>query len=406
MNNENEGIKTEDISSIEDDSQPATTTTSPAPSSENGKGAIIQLEEGKSIDDTLISLLKTGLDKGSFDAVLMPVKVPAGDSFTYLLIRDRSVLDTIPASPLPPIMSVQGAKAISSLTRIENGDLTIAAVMRSCETRAAIELSKLRQANLENMVLISIDCPGAIPLSEFIAVPEKSAEVFQKARSDRDDSVMRPICRVCNKSSMIAGDLHIGTLGAETGSFFIIPNSVKGQEVLDGLNLDAQESISGWHLNANEISEEKQKKRIDANKELKETVGGIDNLTDAFSQCINCHNCMRVCPLCYCQQCYFDSDRMKHPPEDYLQRAESKDSLRFPPDTILFHIGRMMHMTLYCVSCGACEDACPMSIPVSQIYGMVAQDTQELFGYVPGKDPQELRPLATFIETELGEVEE
>jgi formate dehydrogenase subunit beta len=66
----------------------------------------------------------------------------------------------------------------------------------------------------------------------------------------------------------------------------------------------------------------------------------------------------------------------------------------------------MMHMTLYCVSCGACEDACPMSIPVAQIYSMVGQDTQDLFEYIPGKDPQELRPLTTFIETELSEVEE
>ena len=115
---------------------------------------------------------------------------------------------------------------------------------------------------------------------------------------------------------------------------------------------------------------------------------------------------MRVCPICYCRLCYFDSDKVKHPPEDYLGRAESKGSIRFLPDTTLFQMGRMMHMSLSCVSCGACEDACPMSIPVAQIFSMIADETQGLFDYVAGRSLEEPLPLKTYEEDEFHEVED
>jgi formate dehydrogenase subunit beta len=97
---------------------------------------------------------------------------------------------------------------------------------------------------------------------------------------------------------------------------------------------------------------------------------------------------------------------VKHPSEDYLQRAESKGSIRFLPDTTLFQMGRMMHMSLSCVSCGACEDACPMSIPVAQIFSMIADETQGSFDYVSGRDPNESLPLIAYKEEELHEVED
>ena len=122
--------------------------------------------------------------------------------------------------------------------------------------------------------------------------------------------------------------------------------------------------------------------------------------------CINCHNCMRVCPICYCRQCNFDSDKMKYSFEDYITRAEARGVLIVPTDTMLFHIGRMLHMSLSCVSCGMCEDACPMNIPVAQIFTMVGDRNQKAFDYVPGRSIDEILPLTTFEEKEFQEVEQ
>jgi len=58
------------------------------------------------------------------------------------------------------------------------------------------------------------------------------------------------------------------------------------------------------------------------------------------------------------------------------------------------------------VSCGACEDACPMSIPVAQIFSMIADETQGLFDYVSGRDLEEPLPLITYKEEELHDVED
>jgi len=366
------------------------------------KGAVISAKP--SIKESIIGFLEKGMDKGLFDAVLIPMSVPAGDSFAYVLVKDKSILKD--AFPLPPVMPVQGAKAVSSITRLGKGNIKIAAIMRPCETRATIELSKLGQTDLENTTLISIDCPGVLPISDFLSDPNKFMKIFDEAFKNWDDTKMRPVCQICDKSSMVAGDLHIGNLGAKKDTFFIISNSKKGNELLEKLGINSKENIESWQTKVKNISEEKQKKRNKTHKDLKSQIGGLDNLLDTFSQCINCHNCMRVCPICYCRLCYFDSDKVKHPSEDYLQIAESKGSIRFLPDTTLFHMGRMMHMSLSCVSCGACEDACPMSIPVAQVFSMIADETQGLFDYVSGRDLEEPLPLIAYKEEELHEMED
>jgi len=344
------------------------------------------------------------MDKGIFDAILIPMKVPAGDSYVYVLIKDKSLIKD--ALPFPPIMSVQGAKAVSSITRLGRGNIKIAAVMRPCEIRATIELAKLEQTNLENITLVSMDCPGVIPSSDFIKDPEKATKLFDNAIKQGDDKIMRPVCQICDKSSMIAGDLHIGTLGAKKDTFFIISNSKKGNDVLDKLDIKPKDSIDSWKAKVKEKTEKKQIKRKKTHKDLKIQMGGLDNFLDAFSRCINCHNCMSVCPICYCRLCYFDSDKVKYSPNEYLQKAENKGSIRFLPDTSLFQIGRMIHMSLSCVSCGSCEDACPMSIPVAQIFSMIADETQGLFDYIAGKSLYEPIPLKTYKEDELHEVED
>jgi len=366
------------------------------------KGAVISAKS--STKEAIIDFLKKTMDKEVFDAVLIPMKVPAGDSFAYVLIKDKSLLKD--AFPLPPVMPVQGAKAVSSITRLGKGNMKIAAILRPCETRATVELSKLGQTDLENITLISMDCPGVLPISDFLDDPNKGMKLFDDAAKKLDDKIMRPVCQICDKSSMITGDLHIGTHGAKKDTFLIISNSQKGNDVMNKLDIALKDSVDSWQTKVKTLSEEKHKKRKKNLKDLKSKVGGLDNLLDTFSQCINCHNCMKACPICYCRLCYFDSDKVKHPSEDYLQRAEIKGSIRFLPDTTLFQMGRMMHMSLSCVSCGACEDACPMSIPVAQIFSMIADETQGLFDYVSGRNLDEPIPLVAYKEEELHEVED
>lgn len=367
------------------------------------KGAILASEEG--MEKGILDFIKRALSQGCFDAVLIPARVPAGDSFAYVLIKDESLLET--ASPLSPIMPVQGARVISSITKRGKGKKRIAAIMRPCELRATIELAKLGQVDLENIIFITVDCPGVLPLSKYFESPEKGDETFKDASQNWNSDPMRLVCWVCDKFSTTgAQDLHIGTLGTKSGSILLIPNGPKGEGIVSKLGIALEEDISGWKDKVNNLIKERKKERNQANDALGTDIAGTDRLIETFSKCINCHNCMRVCPICYCRQCHFDSDKMKFTFEDYLARAEARGGLIFPTDTLLFHIGRMLHMSLSCVSCGMCEDACPMDIPVAQIFSLVGDRNQEAFDYVPGRSVDEPLPLTTFEEEEFQEVEQ
>jgi formate dehydrogenase subunit beta len=367
------------------------------------KGA--SLPAGGSAEKGIIDFTQEALKQGAFDAVLIPSRVPTGDSFAYFLIRDEAFLKG--ASPLPPIMPVQGARVISGITGRGKGKNTIAAVMRPCEARATIELAKLGQVDLRDITLITVDCPGVIPLSDYFDAGGKGDKLFEDAYHNWDSEPMRPVCRICDKFSASGGqDIHIGTLGTRNGSILLIPNSSKGEDILSKLGISPEEDVSDWEARVNELTDERSKKRKQNNDALRADIEGIDRLAEAFSTCINCRNCMRVCPICYCRQCHFDSDKMKFSFDDYLNRAQARGGLRIPADTLLFHIGRMLHMSVSCVSCGMCEDACPTAIPVSQIFTLVGDRNQEAFDYVPGRSVDEPLPLTTFEVEEFREVEQ
>jgi formate dehydrogenase subunit beta len=367
------------------------------------KGALFPAEGG--VRERVIAFLQKAISQGCFDAVLIPAKAPGTDSLAYSLIGDEQLLKN--AYPLPPVMPVQGAKAISSLTRTGKGKKKIATLIRPCELRATVELFKLGQVDLENISLISIDCPGALPLAEWAEDPKKAEDAFAKILKEGPNENIRPICQICDKFSATgAEDLHIGVPGEKASGILLIPNSPKGEVILDCLGLAAGEDLSGWQERVDKLTGARVEKKRQAQQELEAKSTGLDKLLDTFSRCINCHNCMRVCPICYCQQCFFDSDNLQFSFEDYLKRAEAAGGLRLPPDTLLFHIGRMLHMSLSCVSCGACEDACPTAIPVAQVFSLVGNRNQETFDYVPGRSRDEPPPLRVYQEEEFEEVEQ
>jgi len=386
------------------------------------KGKILPADEGTR--KAVLDFLKKSLEKSYFDVLLIPAKTPETKSYSWILLKDESLLEQ--ADPLPPVMTVQGGNALSSITKHGDPNLRIGALMRPCEIRAAVELFKLNQIDLDNISLISIDCPGAMPLQEYMVEPDKIADSFKTISEKWEISdTLRPVCQICHRFSLAsllpssepesssdqservlpASDLHIGLIGTENKNIFFIPVTDKGKDILEKLGLSPEDSLQDWESKVEEMRKSKLEKKEKFNQEWQNKIEGTDKFVAAFDACINCHNCMRVCPICYCQQCYFDSQFLNLSPGDYLERAEKRGALRFPLDTILFHLGRMSHMVLSCVACGACEDACPMSIPVAQIFTLVGDQTQKDFHYVPGRNRGEPLPLQDFVEDEFGEVE-
>ena len=135
--------------------------------------------------------------------------------------------------------------------------------------------------------------------------------------------------------------------------------------------------------------------------DLERKTAGLDSLMETLSTCIRCHNCMNVCPICYCKECVFKSAVFEHRPDQFLRWAERSGAIRMPTDTLIFHLTRMSHMATSCVSCGMCDAACPNKLPISSLFGLIGSELQEMFEYVPGRDPEEEPPVSAFKEEEL-----
>jgi formate dehydrogenase subunit beta len=360
----------------------------------------------KEIGKAILNFLKNILDQKLIDGLLMPVMVPSGDSYAWILMKDSTLVDQ--ANPLAPVMPVQGAKALKSLTRKGKSNMTIAAVMRPCEVKAAVELTKLSQVNLDHIVLFSYDCPGAIPLEVYSQDPAGEESHFQSMIDEKqfEDEGVKPVCQICTDFSVPASDLHFALAGEEGLKPVIVSCSEKGSGLLEKMGLKTSHDLTPWENRVEEIRKAKTKKKEEVYKTVQHMVEGFDNLLDTFSNCIGCHNCQSACPICYCRQCYFDSKEAK--PEAYflLEQAEKRGGISFPKDKIMFHVGRMSHMSLSCVSCGLCSDACPVSIPVARIFSYVAAQTQKAFEYNAGRTAGEALPMKEYKMDELKEIHE
>ena len=136
-------------------------------------------------------------------------------------------------------------------------------------------------------------------------------------------------------------------------------------------------------------------------KATHEQIHGLEKFMSVLSGCINCRNCMTVCPICYCKECFFESPTFDLEPEKYFKLAEPKGATRLPGNVFLFHVTRFNHMVLSCVACGMCEQACPAEIPLLGIYKTVGSKAQKVFDYEPGIDLDQEIPILTFQEEEL-----
>jgi len=369
------------------------------------KCAILPVET-EGLLGTVRRFLTSMLQQRLVDALLVPMELSPGGTVVSSIVSHTDKL--VQANPLAPVLPVNTARLVSRITRVSPSPGKLGIVLRSCELRALIELVKLKQASLDNLLLIGVDCPGTYSLStarKLVSEGRSPTEAVMKRFLERaEDPLLRKACAVCECPAPQGADITIGLFGADVSkNILLISSTAKGEEIVSSLSLN-EGKAEGRQSALSALVGEKVKQRENLFKETSESIQGLDKLRAVFSSCTNCHNCREACPICYCKECFFDSDVFESKAEKYLVWSKRKGALRMPTDTLLFHLALLNHMVISCVGCGLCTEACPNDIPISNIFRLVGYQVQKEFDYHPGRSIDEELPLTAFREDELTDI--
>jgi len=281
-------------------------------------------------------------------------------------------------------------------------DMRIAVVGVGCDCVALEKLGKKGVINVDNLILIGLNCGGMLP-------PVKAQEMIQKLfETDPTDVVNEEIangyfiiettaherkelriddleemgwgrranCRRCEVKIPRMADLAFGKWGvtgpdSSTATFVEVCSEAGAQLLGDAI-------VAGALITEDPLPRglevrdhvEKAMLKLAAKWQRHDFVTGDakdEYWLAQFSKCIKCYGCIDACPICACDNC----------------KIECKEPLwiesnELPPSP-KFQFTRAAHMSDDCVNCGQCEDACPAEIPLSTFFQQSSKEYAKLF---------------------------
>ncbi len=367
----------------------------------------IKLPFNKGELNTQLSELFSGLlENGAVDALLAPTTQPK-KGVMQTLITSKDHLKEI--DPFAPVMPVNSAKIASSLTATPSGK-KIAMILRSCEMRALVELVKLKQAKLEDVLLIGMDCLGRYENIDYLkyradgGTSETFLENGLNGKTETADFDVASACKICEYPAANNVDIRLAVIGAGSGTLFLEAVTEKGEEALAKAGGKFVDAPAGRDEAVKKVAAARTAARNEAFAAYRENTGTFDALEEKLAACINCYNCRVACPVCYCKECVFVTDTFRHKGEQFIGWASNKGMLKMPVDTTFYHLTRITHIAAFCVGCGQCTSACPNDIDLMPIFRTSAEKAQARFEYLAGRSVDEPQPLTVFDSDELMEV--
>jgi formate dehydrogenase subunit beta len=360
--------------------------------------------ESGDVNGALKAFFSGLLEKDVVQAVFLPMRQPDGVMVMHTLVRDPERLEGL--DPLAPVTPTSAARLLSALTFKKPG-YRIAAFLRPCDYRAYVELAKLKQADREQILVVTTDCEGRLEPREFLGLAaeagERTATAFhERAASGEDALPLLQACRVCEHPVHEGADIGLRLFGSDLKHEIVLCGQTDaGKHALEPLGLDEADEPGGRGEALQALLDRRTAERDAMIQEYGEKSSSFAGLRDLLKTCINCYNCRAACPVCYCRECVFLTDTFRHDPEQYFRWAGKRGQVKLPTDTAFFHITRMLHMSTLCVGCGQCSTACPMDLPVMELFRTAAGRTQPCFEYEPGRSPDEPLPLSVFEDREF-----
>ncbi|HDS63097.1 MAG TPA: formate dehydrogenase [Methanofollis liminatans] len=353
------------------------------------------------------SLLKYALESKMVDAVLAVKK-------------GQDIYDAVPTLITDPaeIAGAAGSLHCGTLLlsklfkKYLNGakDMKIAVTVKGCDAMGMYELAKRKQINLDNVIMIGLNCGGSVsPVTARKMIADKfetDPDTVVKEEIDKGQFIImtadgqhkgisidvleeegygrRSNCRRCKMKVPRQADLacgNWGVIGDKAGkATFVEVCSEKGAALLDAATkagklateapnpkgIEIRGKVEGAMLKLGDKWRAKDFAGLGEGKER------LKKIVEETSRCIKCYQCIENCPICYCEECSTKKPYLVKPGE--------------VPPNFMFHLIRFAHISDSCINCGQCQELCAMDIPNALFMHALQVDLQEMFGFVPGVD--------------------
>ncbi|HZK30334.1 MAG TPA: Coenzyme F420 hydrogenase/dehydrogenase, beta subunit C-terminal domain [Methanoregula sp.] len=283
----------------------------------------------------------------------------------------------------------------------------IGVTVKGCDVMGFLELAKREQVNLDNVVMIGVNCGGSVsPILARKMITDKfgvDPDKVHKEEIDKGQFIIeyegghkgisideleeagygrRSNCRRCKMKIPRQADLacgNWGVIGDKAGkATFIEVCSEKGANLVSGAvakgillteaanpkGLEIRGKVEGAMLKLGEKWRKKDFTALGAN--LWETIN------KETSRCIKCYSCIENCPVCFTSADDLKKDTIM------IKRGE------LPPNS-MFHLRRFAHISDTCINCGQCEELCPMDIPMALFSHAIRVESDAAFEPKLGK---------------------
>ena len=300
--------------------------------------------------------------------------------------------------PLTPLIAFGYARTDSASKYLHKSvagamNEKVGLIARPCDTRALIELAKIKQVNLDNLFIIGIEDRGMLPKAarEMRSIKDVDpTKIVKEKVSDKglivklEDGSTKELnlsvaenCLRCFRKIPVVADLTVSDIGIPIDSDEIILKvySDKGSEILEKSGVNKKElpdKEKKSHTDKyNEIIEKAKEKRA---KDLEEWDKlSQDEKIAELLKCTACGICIRGCPVCYCVDCI-------------LTKKKKEKKI----DNVTYQLTRIAHDADRCVECGNCDNNCPQNLPLSLYFQSLNEAFKEKFSYEAGMSLEDI----------------
>ena len=315
----------------------------------------------------------------------MLVTMNGGDDVKAIPGYITNIASLTEVNPFKPLMEINAARLIPDILA-DYPKSKVGALLRPCEMRALTEMTKHASIDIDNLLTLSVDCLGTLPLDEYQWRLERASKNLpaEQARSinppdelahealqfARQGGIIpyryRSACQVCPSPAAGSADINVHVLGLPVRQQIMVEAS--DSRIVEAIHLenlttgkvDPDLALQHEHVVAR-MCERHQRTMDRVNTGLGSSLpADVDAVIRQLENCGDCQKCLDVCPIC------------------------SVDRPARSSDGHYDHSG-VMRWLVSCAGCGMCEASCPSHLPTSAIFAHIRQLLDKEFNYVPGR---------------------